>query len=830
MAPIFVDSSGIINCFEAVVVQRLDRGSAHRILFQAFSVRQSFRGNRCRARILLVGNFSRVDHERLYTIAAVGRKRHDCTAGSRRFAEEVRTTLGGSYRKKGDRNQIYRSGDSRATMTQFENAKEILQPGVNCWRVAKAHRATFLIDGAAYFAAFRAAVCAARRTIFCIGWDFNSRTALLRDGAIDDGLPNALGDFLNETVKRRRDLRVYVLAWDFAMLYALDREFLPLYKLGWRTHRRLHFHLDDCHPLGASQHQKIVVIDDAVAFVGGMDLTKGRWDTSEHEPDDPRRRDPDGAAYPPFHDVQIMIDGDAATAIGELARERWRAATGRQLSSARRTENDPWPSHVKPSLNEIHVGIARTKPDYGDSPAVQEVRQLYLDAIQNARRFIYLENQYFTATEIGAALSERLSERHGPEVILVTRSHGGGWLEESTMGTLRARLIAHLRGQDRYGRLRVYYPDRDGLEGQSINVHSKVMVVDDRFVRVGSANLNNRSMGFDSECDLAIESDEPRVQKAIANFRARLLAEHLGVDPSKFMDPLHESESLIHRIESCEGKKRRLKSLELDLNTSLDGLIPEASVIDWEKPVDPQKLTANLVPVEDRPGVTRRIATAVAVLLIIGGLAAAWRWTPLSESVDAKSLISAVETVRQVPAAPVWVLGAYAIVSLLAIPITVMIVATVLVFGGFLGFIYSICGSLLGASLSFWLGGLIGRDTVRRVAGTRLNKISRRLGRRGVLSVLIVRLVPVAPFTLVSLVAGASHIRFVDFAIGTVLGMMPGILTVTVFSDRLLALLRDPSSMTLAEIALVAALLIGGAAAITYGLTRRSRQRYERMS
>jgi len=212
------------------------------------------------------------------------------------------------------------SSDQKA-MTQ------ILAPGRNCWRVEHVRRAKLLIDGAAYFAALRQVMAAARKSIFVIGWDIDSRILLHPDDR-DDGLPLPLGEFLDALAARCGTLEIHVLTWDFAMLYALDREFLPIYSLGWRTHRRLHFHMDDCHPPGGSHHQKIVVVDDAVAFVGGIDLSKNRWDTPAHEPGDRRRRNPDGELYPPFHDMQMMLEGDAAAAIGELARERWRRATG----------------------------------------------------------------------------------------------------------------------------------------------------------------------------------------------------------------------------------------------------------------------------------------------------------------------------------------------------------------------------------------------------------------------------------------------------------------------------------------------------------------------
>jgi phospholipase D1/2 len=177
---------------------------------------------------------------------------------------------------------------SDGTMPPPADDHPILHPGRNCWRLARAERVAYLVDGAAYFAAFRAAAVRAERSIFIIGWDVDSRTVLVHEPP-EDGLPDKLGEFLDALVQRRRSLHIQVLDWDFAMLYALERELLPIYTLGWRTHRRLRFQLDDRHPIGGSHHQKIVVIDGAVAFVGGIDLTIRRWDTSEHRPDEPRR-------------------------------------------------------------------------------------------------------------------------------------------------------------------------------------------------------------------------------------------------------------------------------------------------------------------------------------------------------------------------------------------------------------------------------------------------------------------------------------------------------------------------------------------------------------
>jgi phospholipase D1/2 len=700
-------------------------------------------------------------------------------------------------------------------------APAILEAGRNCWRTATVHRLAWLIDGEQYFSAFRDAVLRANHSIFILAWDIDSRTVLAPE-ASGDGWPATLGAFLNSVVSRRRGLRAYVLDWDYPMFYQSDREIAPTYVLGERTHRRVKFRMDAEHPLGGSHHQKIVVIDDAVAFVGGLDLTNSRWDAPAHAPDDPRRETPSGQPYPPFHDVQAMVDGEAAVALGELARARWLRATGEKVRSLKGPRSDPWPESVQPALTDAEVAIARTQPQYGEGPAVQEIKRLYLDAIASARRHIYIENQYFTAPAIGDALARRLGERDGPEIVLVSRLRGGGWLEESTMGALRVRMLRALRAADRYGRLRAYYPDHAGLGDHCINLHSKLMVVDDRFAQVGSANLNNRSLGYDTECDLALEADEARVEHAVALLRNRLLAEHLGVSTEQIAGALTGHGSLIGTIEALRGNTRTLTPLDPDAAPQEDTFILDPSIVDPERPVDPDRLAAQFVPRRSRPVAAQRLAAAVVVLLIAAGLAAAWRWTPLRDLLNVGSLASDLEILSHAPFAPLLVLGAYLLASLIAFPITLLILVTGLVFGPVGALLYAWAGSLLGAAAGFGLGRVLARDLVQRLAGRHLTAIGRRLGRQGLLAVIAVRIVPIAPFTVVNLAAGAAQVRLRDFMLGTFLGMSPGIVAVTVFWGQVLAALRQPSLWSLMVLGLVAAAIVFGAAVLRRWLTRRT--------
>ncbi|HEY8506741.1 MAG TPA: hypothetical protein VIL32_00205, partial [Steroidobacteraceae bacterium] len=236
--------------------------------------------------------------------------------------------------------------------------------------MARADRVALLIDGENYFRAFAEAAMRAQRSIVILGWDFHSRTRL-HLGRPD--VPDLLGDFLNELVRRRRELHVHVLIWDYPVLFAAGRELSPVYGLSWHPRRRVHVHYDDHYPIGAAQHQKIVVIDGVLAFCGGLDLTRSRWDTQEHKPGDERRINVgDDEPYPPFHDTMMAVDAEAARVMSEIAQERWQRATGRNLNIPP-VNSDPWPESMPVALTDVDVAIARTMAPIGKYPGVNEI-------------------------------------------------------------------------------------------------------------------------------------------------------------------------------------------------------------------------------------------------------------------------------------------------------------------------------------------------------------------------------------------------------------------------------------------------------------------------
>jgi phospholipase D1/2 len=688
--------------------------------------------------------------------------------------------------------------------------RQIAIPGRNCWRIAHAARATFLIDASAYFAAFAQAVENAQRSIFILAWDIHSRTRLRPDRP-PGPYPDELGPFLDALVRERRDLRVYILNWDCNIVYAFEREILAPLQLGWKTHRRIQFRLDSHYPVGASLHQKIVVVDDAIAFSGGLDLTIRRWDTPEHLVQHPARVDHCGVQYPPFHDIQLLVDGPAAHALAELARERWFRRTGQRIPPTS-VETDPWPCEVQPDITDVDVAIARTESAYAGRPAVREVERLFLDAIAAAQHAIYIENQYLTSRRIADALGGRLSEAHGPEVLLVGPAECPNWLEQRTVGMLRHQFVQRLQERDPYGRLRVVYPVRHGVTPCPVFIHSKICIIDEMFVRVGSANLSNRSLGLDTECDLAIESGgQPRIAAAITRFRNRLLSEHLGVTAEQVEEALIGG-SLLAVVDALRASERGLACVEARKLHEAERLIPASTLFDPEGPIDPTALITQALPTEaiqqsHRPMV--RLALVLGLLVVLGGL---WRWTPLHEWISPTHLATWTHTVASWPLAPLIVSAGIALGSLLMLPLTLLVLQAAFLFGPGMGFLIAFTGALGSAVGSFLIGRAVGRDGLQRLATPLLGRLSQRPARRGVLAVVAIRFLPVAPFTMVNMVLGASRIKLWHFMVGTAIGLTPGFLALSLFGDRLSQTLHRPDVFNFFLLTLMAAgLSLGGA-------------------
>lgn len=457
------------------------------------------------------------------------------------------------------------------------------RPSSNCWRVEKARCFSFIIDGQDYFRALRQALIKAERLAIMVGWDFDFEIEMLPgesddDGLAPDGLPNHVGPFLEALVERRPDLDIYLLKWSGGALIAPGR-ILPAAKVALMSPDQIHLAFDGRHPIGACHHQKIAVIDDSLAFCGGIDMTDGRWDRPAHDSQDDLRRLKSGEIGQPWHDASAIMSGPAAAALSELARARWTRANDGPMDEDFRPGADLWPDSIEPGLRDVDIAIARTEPPETDAATVAEIEHLYLDSIRQARECIYLESQYFCADSITRAIKARLMEPHGPEVVIINPRAAQKHVEDQAMHVTRSRMVRELRAHDYYGRFQILYPVT--ADDEDIYVHAKISIIDDRMLRVGSSNIDRRSMGFDTECDVALAGRDRDSRAYILDQRHRLLAEHLGTTPREVARTIRKHGSVITAIHALNDLRGRgLRHLPLRRETFLGSLLADTRFFD----------------------------------------------------------------------------------------------------------------------------------------------------------------------------------------------------------------------------------------------------------
>ena len=445
---------------------------------------------------------------------------------------------------------------------------DFLEPGQTCWRIEQASRVAFLVDVQDYFAAVRSVLPTARRSIHLIGWGFDPRTRMQPDGFERPHDPDELGELLIALANDRPDLDVRLLIWKSALPIAASQEFFPHRARAWFKHSKVKFRLDDAVPLGGCHHQKVLVIDDRIAFCSGGDFGTDRWDTIAHLDDDARRIDPNLAYHPPRHEVTMMVDGPAARALGDHVRKRWLRATGETVEPPANDASDvipidAWPDFVPVAMREAPVAIARTEPAWHKQPLVEEWKALTLRSIAMAERTLYLENQYFTSPIIAEALARRLADPDGPEIVLISTEHSPSYFDKITMDRARSIAVRRLREADVFGRLRILAPHT--AHGKPIIVHAKVTIVDDRLARIGSANLNNRSGGLDTEIELAVEANDAAHAQAITTLRNRLVGHYFGRSAADIATAIERRGGLIGAIDhlNTHGRLTQITPLKL---------------------------------------------------------------------------------------------------------------------------------------------------------------------------------------------------------------------------------------------------------------------------
>ncbi len=380
------------------------------------------------------------------------------------------------------------------------------------------NRVTPLIDGQAFFDDLATTLGAAKHYVYIVGWYMTPAIPLQR-GSMEALVASRLRGLLAETAQR---LPVRVLIWSGApIVFQPDTDATAAVKRALEEHARLTggdllCRLDHCAHFSHCHHQKAIVIDGQVAFVGGMDLTTlqgDRWDLPGH----PLR------AGINWHDVQLRLEGEAVADVELNFRQRWIAAGGdHSLPTCAPTWQPDWQSPVQ---------IVRTIPRriYDFAPRGEYgIHHVYLSAIEQARRLIYLENQYLWSPEIRQALVDAIQRNADTTfrivIVLPARAYDGKWDNDKHVEALR-------KADKGRGIVSVYCPYASGpnlgvqpFSYRPVYVHAKVGIIDDEWLLIGSANLNDRGLITDSEI-LAVTHD-PAVARQT---RIDLWTEHLAL-------------------------------------------------------------------------------------------------------------------------------------------------------------------------------------------------------------------------------------------------------------------------------------------------------------
>jgi phosphatidylserine/phosphatidylglycerophosphate/cardiolipin synthase-like enzyme len=474
--------------------------------------------------------------------------------------------------------------------------KPILEPGRNCEHISKVSTSGVLIDARDYYLAVHEAVLRAQRYVLIAGWQFDSLVPLVR-GQDAEGMsaPLRLLALIEHAAAARPELEFYLNAWDYSLVFALEREWMQRLKFDWRTNERIHFVFDDQHATGASHHQKFVIADNTIAFAGGIDLCDSRWDDRLHTLQNPDRVTLKNAPQKPYHDLMAYCTGPVIADLTRLFCVRWERVTGDRLQLPELPPGEPPKLERALPIECGEVGISLTFGEHEGSKTAktEQIKLLHEDAIAAAEHLIYIETQYFTSRAVHEALATRM-KRDGSQLdIVIVMPHGADTPKENfALGDAQSWVLSSLCAIARkHGhRLLVLYSAAADERGELVPtfIHSKVLAVDDRLLTVGSANATNRSMSLDSELNVVWEccqAGDP-LSRSLARIRASLLCEHAGI---KYDASLERTSGLCERLEALidKTKLRRRDVPQSPSDVEQDPLLanafdPESSLLDLE--------------------------------------------------------------------------------------------------------------------------------------------------------------------------------------------------------------------------------------------------------
>lgn len=676
------------------------------------------------------------------------------------------------------------------------------QEGWNCWHSQKADYVSVIVDYGNYYRNLHESISKAQKSIFVLGWDIDSRIELLRGKDTQGIKETSFFDLICKRARENPDLQIYLNRWDYSMFFMRQRE--PLWKQKWKSCglSNIHVCMDNVVPFSACHHQKIVVIDDTLAYWGGMDVALGRWDFRQHHVRNKNRADPaqlpqwdETEKFDPFHDIQAVMAGPAAHSLAQWARKRWIDAcpsiTPASFSPAIQSGlPDVWPNTDPPDFENIDVAIARTMPAMHGQNQVEEVYQLLLDEIGQAENFIYIENQFLACADIAHALNRRLKERPQLRLLAVSCFDPNGIMERLAMWGGRVRFKDILTEGGVADRTALTYPvcKENGHEA-AVRIHSKLMIIDNKYLHIGSANINNRSMGMDTECDVSLSGSHEAARKKISAVRNDLIREHTGYSTEYIQNIVNCGDVKRLLIEKPTSRQHLREINDESFRDQPFGKLAYA-LADPRRPIIPAHWTRR--PRWGQLKKARHLYYGIAFLSLTVILTAIWRYSPLAAYTDFDTLSAYLDTIRTAPFSLVWIILIYIAGGLAFFPVTAMSTAVVLLFGGIKGFSYATVGAIFAGLVGYIIGKWMGRERIIRIF-PRAEKAMDKVRDSGIIGVTVIRMIPIAPYSLVNMVLGVTHVPITSFILGTALGLAPGKIMLAIFGESFINAFKQPN-------------------------------------
>lgn len=701
----------------------------------------------------------------------------------------------------------------------------LFKQGQNCCGISTATHLTFLVDCANYYRAVYKSLKAAKKSIFVLGWDIDSRIELIRGQHAPDNKPVTFFELICERARENPELQIYLNKWNYSTFFISQRE--PFWVLKWKKAKlpNIHVCLDGRVPLGACHHQKVIIVDDEIVFWGGMDIALGRWDRRDHSLKEPCREDPSGLPLPqklhefgPYHDIQAVASGPVVEEFARLVRKRWTDACDIDPIPFIGAEKDSipssWPEGFQPQFRDVDVVLSRTIPPMKREAGISEVEKLFIDQISRAEKFIYIENQYLTYEPIARALNKQLHAKPDLRVLFVSCDIPQGIMERKVMWCGRVKFWDVLtRGgvQDRV--LLVYPASHDHADQaeqeESVHIHSKLMVIDDKYLRLGSSNICNRSMGMDTELDITIVANNEASARMIESIRNDLIREHCGRELSDIQSIISANQTVSIFAEEWPGSHQHFRVID-DKEYRNERFVKLLRYIgDPSKPIVPIMGRIKYHSGIAHGGEARSWFFAPFILATLLALIAAWFMTPAKDYVTVDNVTGLLKQISGSPWAIPYAALVYALLSSVFCPVTVLTVATILTFGPMKGLAISYLGTLLSGILGYAIGRKLGKGGLHNRFGKLVKKVFDKLKDAGIAGVATFRIIPTGPFMLVNMVFGAAGVSLSNFIAGTIIGLAPGKVAIALTGDGISKVIENPDIKNMAYLSIGMAIWVG---------------------